>query len=231
MRGRASDATRALCKWLNSPCSPPTKVVGSTDAIELLPRRSCAPTWKHLLREPPDNRILHLLLLHLIHKAASSTVLGTKSSWSRFGCNTTPGGACVGQLCTKAESLFLWAVPLAFTMAFFIASTSTPSVPSNASRAFSNFTTFYTSFCHFREKTLFRLFDAGVHGRMWNLSCYFLRGTQSQVRLGSSLSAPCQTQALPKVGFSLRCSSTSWVAPVLQLFSSSARSPGQFWCR
>ena len=38
------------------------------------------------------------------------------------------------------------------------------------------------------EGTLVRLFDAGVRGRMWNLLCHFLRGTESQVRLGSSLS-------------------------------------------
>ena len=37
------------------------------------------------------------------------------------------------------------------------------------------------------EGTLVRLFDADVHGRMWNPLCHFLRGTQSQVRLGSSL--------------------------------------------
>ena len=32
------------------------------------------------------------------------------------------------------------------------------------------------------EGTLVRLFDAGVHGRMRNLSCHFFRGTESQVR-------------------------------------------------
>ena len=40
------------------------------------------------------------------------------------------------------------------------------------------------------EGTLVRLFDAGVSGQMWKLISQFLRGTQSQVRVGSSLSHP-----------------------------------------
>ena len=40
------------------------------------------------------------------------------------------------------------------------------------------------------EGTLVRLFDAGVSGQMWKLMSHFLRGTQSQVRVGSSLSEP-----------------------------------------
>ena len=40
------------------------------------------------------------------------------------------------------------------------------------------------------EGTLVRLFDAGVSGQMWKLVSQFLHGTQSQVRVGSSLSHP-----------------------------------------
>ena len=40
------------------------------------------------------------------------------------------------------------------------------------------------------EGTLVRPFDAGVSGCMWRLLSHFLRGTQSQVRSGASLSAP-----------------------------------------
>ena len=40
------------------------------------------------------------------------------------------------------------------------------------------------------EGTLVRLFDVGVSGQMWKLMSQFLRGTQSQVRVGSSLSQP-----------------------------------------
>ena len=101
MRGTASDATRALCKWLNSPCSQPTKVVGSTDAIELLPRRSRAPTWKHLLRNPwqshppspvaashPQSSLFHCLgdeiLLESIRASANSARRRSHSSRGRY---------------------------------------------------------------------------------------------------------------------------------------------------
>ena len=40
------------------------------------------------------------------------------------------------------------------------------------------------------EGTLVRLHEVGVRGQMWHLMCHFLRGTQSQARVGASLSAP-----------------------------------------
>ena len=40
------------------------------------------------------------------------------------------------------------------------------------------------------EGALVRLFDAGVSGQMWKLMSHFLRGTESQVRVGSFLSEP-----------------------------------------
>ena len=54
MRGTVSNATRASCKWLSSPCSPLAGMVGSADAVGLLPRRSRASTWKHLLPPSPN---------------------------------------------------------------------------------------------------------------------------------------------------------------------------------
>ena len=86
------------------------------------------------------------------------------------------------------------------------------------------------------EGTLVRLFDAGV-GRMWNLLCHVLRGTESQVRLGSSLSVPWADSGIAQGGvfspllFNLLINgliaAVRQVAPGVQLFSSSADSPGQ----
>ena len=40
------------------------------------------------------------------------------------------------------------------------------------------------------EGTLVRFHEVGVRDQMWHLMCHFLRGTQSQARVGASLSAP-----------------------------------------
>ena len=89
------------------------------------------------------------------------------------------------------------------------------------------------------EGTLVRLFDAGVQGRMWRLMCHFLRGTRSQVRLGSSLSHPwtdsgiAQGRALSPLLFNLLVNgliaAVRRAAPGVQLFSSPERSPGQLY--
>ena len=74
---------------------------------------------------------------------------------------------------------------------------------------------------------------------MWNLLCHFFRGIESQVRLGSSLSVPladsgiAQGRVLSPLLFNLvvngLIAAVRQVAPGVQLFSSSARSPGQLY--
>ena len=46
------------------------------------------------------------------------------------------------------------------------------------------------------EGTLVRLHEVGVTGQMWHLMSHFLRDTQSQVRVGASLSAPWQDSGI-----------------------------------
>ena len=46
------------------------------------------------------------------------------------------------------------------------------------------------------EGTLVRLHEVGVTGQLWHLMCHFLRDTQSQVRVGASLSAPWQDSGI-----------------------------------
>ena len=62
---------------------------------------------------------------------------------------------------------------------------------------------------------LVRLHEVGVTGQMWHLMCHFLRDTQSQVRVGASLSAPWQDSGIAKGEFSPPCfsicSSTPWL--------------------
>ena len=60
----------------------------------------------------------------------------------------------------------------------------------NASPKYSPLAWQHTCIVPWVEGTLVRLFDGGVSSQMWKLMSQFLRGTQSQMRVGSSLSHP-----------------------------------------
>ena len=89
------------------------------------------------------------------------------------------------------------------------------------------------------EGTLVRLYDAGVSGQMWKLMSQFLRGTQSQVRVGSSLSHPwfdsgiAQGRVLSPLLFNLLVNGLAAAvrrsAPGAQFFPTGVRFPCQVY--